>query len=121
MGFYETSPFQFSVSAEIDQQAYWQTSGFEVVDDLGFFTSCQSVHRLEFDQNLIETQEVADVNFAQGLAPVMNYQLALGFERNPAQRQLSLHRLLINSLQKPCPQLAMNFNRSTNDGINLLP
>lgn len=104
--------------SEVDEKAFGESRGFEVVDNLGFFASREGLEGFQFDDYVAETNEVRFVSRLQGLIPIANRQLAFAFERDRCRFELHLQSFLINSLEKAMPQLGVNPHGCTNDCVS---
>jgi hypothetical protein len=58
--------------SEVDQQTFGETRGFEVVDDLGFFSAGEDLERFQFNEDISEANEVGSVDALEFFAPIAN-------------------------------------------------
>ena len=76
-------------SSEVDEEAFGEARGFEVVDDLGFFVSGEGLERFQFDDYVAETNEVCAVYALKFFALVADDEVAFAFIWD--RRSLKLH------------------------------
>ena len=76
-------------SSEVDEEAFGEARGFEVVDDLGFFASGEGLQGFQFDDYVAETNEVCAVYALKFFATVADDEVALTLIRD--RRGLKLH------------------------------
>ena len=104
---------------EVDQQPKPIPGGLEVIVDLSTVLICQFRDRLQFDDDLAETNKVRHIALLQAPAFVAQLQARLGTERNLDQTQFDLQTLLINGFEKPAPFLVVDLETSPDQRVTL--
>ena len=74
--------FQAGVMAEVDEQPHLDAGGAQVVHELGPMLIGQGGDRLDFDDDLAQTEEVRPVGLAQRPALIAQANFLLGQELN---------------------------------------
>ena len=103
--------------SEVDQQTFGETRGFEVVDDLGFFSAGEGLERFQFNDDVSEANEVGSVDALKFFAPIANDKIAFPFERDSGGLKLHLQRFLIDGFQKAVAEFGVNPHGGSDDGV----
>jgi hypothetical protein len=85
---YETFVLQ-GRGSEVDEEAFGEARGFEVVDDLSFFGSGEGLQGFQFDNDVSETNKVRAVDALEFFASISDDEIALAFIWD--RRSLKLH------------------------------
>ena len=104
-------------SSEVDQQTFGKTGGFEVVDDLGFFSTREGLERFQFDDDVSEANEVCSVDALKFFAPIANDEIAFAFEWNGGGFKLHLQRFLVDGFQKAVAEFGVNPHGGSDDRV----
>lgn len=71
--------------------------------------ACQFLHCLEFNNDVLEADEVWFVGLRQLVSLVMQNQFPLGHKWNALSGEFSFQTFLIDGFQKPATHLAVNL------------
>ena len=93
---YETFVLQ-GRGSEVDEEAFGEARGFEVVDDLGFFGSGEGLQGFQFDNDVSETNKVRAEDALEFFASISDDEIALAFIWDRRSLKLHLQRFLIDS------------------------
>jgi hypothetical protein len=119
-GIDEALIFELRIMPEIDKKSDLVPGGVEVVDDLGAVFVGQHGHSLEFQDDILEADEVGFVGLAKRTAFLFQAQRFLGDEGDAFQAKFNLHALLIYCLQKTAALLLVNLEASANDAVRFV-
>src|SRR5208282_3395746 len=97
------------VVAEIDEQAQATASSLQVVVNLGTMRVSQFLEGLDFENDLIEKDEIRNVFLLQRLSLVMQGEFRLRLEDESLESELHLQALLIHRLNEAAPQFFVDF------------
>lgn len=103
--------------SEVDQQTFGETRGFEVVDDLGFFSAGEGLERFQFNDDVSEANEVGSVDALKFFAPIANDEIAFAFERDGGGLKLHLQRFLVDGFQKAVAEFGVNPHGGSDDCV----
>jgi len=91
------------------------SAGFQVVNHLRFFGSCQSCQSLDFNHHTLVTEKISSILCLKLLSFELNGQLDLLTKRNGTFNKFDSECFLINRFQKAGAKLALHFHGSPND------
>ena len=103
--------------SEVDQQTFGETRGFEVVDDLGFFSAREGLERFQFNDDVSEANEVGSVDALKFFAPLSNDEIAFAFERDGGGFKLHLQRFLVDGFQKAVAEFGVDPHGGSDDCV----
>jgi hypothetical protein len=89
----------------------------EVGDELSFVDRQEVFHCLDFQDHGVLHHEVEAVCAVEGKALVTNRDRKLTLDAKSAQDELMREAVLVRRLQKPRPEVAVNFDASADDGF----
>jgi hypothetical protein len=112
---YEAAMFEFG-GAEVQEQANSLTGGGKVVQDLRMIGGAGYRACFDFENDLIEANEVYEVVAAEGPAFVLHTTRLLALKRNCSLGEFDLESILVEDLEKARAQHAMHFVSGTDDG-----
>lgn len=92
-----------------------------MVDHLSAVFVCQLLHRLDFQDDLVETQEVRLVLLLQGPAFVFQLQARLLTEQNSLFFEFKCQTLLVHGLDEPVALVLVCLEASAHDPVALVP
>jgi hypothetical protein len=107
--------FEFGGS-KVQEQANSLTRGGKVVQDLRMIGGAGYRACFDFENDLIEADEVNEVVAAQGPAFVFHATGPLAFKRDLTLAEFDLESILVEDLEKSRPETAMHLVGGADDG-----
>lgn len=102
---------------EVDEEADGQAEELEVGDDLRLMDREQSFDSFDFDDHAVLHHDVEAVAAVEGEAFVVKGDGELTLEAEFTQRELMRQAVLVRGLEKPRPEVAVDFDASTDDEL----
>lgn len=103
--------------SEVDQQTFGEAGGFEVVNDLGFFSAGEGLERFQFNDDVSKANEVGSVDALKFFAPIANDEIAFAFERGGGGFKLHLQRFLVDGFQKAVAEFGVDPHGGSDDCV----
>ena len=114
----ETFPLQAREGTEIDEQPELKSGDFEIIDQLGPVFVSQTFGRLEFDDDLVEAQEIGRVGVFEEPAAIRERIIALSIERDLGHFQFDFQRVLINRFGESVALVFVHRDARADDPIH---
>jgi len=99
----------FWVGSEVGQEPHFVSRRFEVVQDLCPVFGGDFFDGFDFEDHLVETEEIGAEGLDENLAAIGEADFLLGFKRDFAAMELTLQALLINGLQESRSHLPIHL------------
>lgn len=100
---------------EIHEQAEPVAGGVEIIEHLGTMLIRQRRHRLDLQDDLLETDEIRLKSLTKRPAFVAQWQMRLRRKRNALQTQFNFQTLLIDGLSEAATFLVINLKARPHD------
>jgi hypothetical protein len=111
---------ELGIVAKVDEEAEAEAGGLEVIMDLGAVPVGELGNGLDFEDDLVETDEVGLVGLLQEPSLIPQLQISLRVERDPAHPQLQFQALVVDGFEKASPLLVVHFKARSHDPIALV-
>jgi hypothetical protein len=102
---------------EVHEQAQFEASGVEIIQDLGAVFIHEAGNRLQFDDNLIEADKISDKSLLEGMTFVFKPQNSLRNERRSLESEFELQALLKHRLEKSTAFFFIYLKTGTDDFV----
>ena len=96
------------------------SSDFHVIHQLSYLPSAKAIECFQFDDDLVESDEVSYIFLVQNFALVANHQFLLWLEWYAPAPKLDLESLLVYGLKKAATELVIHLHCSSDNLINLI-
>lgn len=106
--------------AEIEQDAYFYFSGFEVVDELCILLAGKIAQRFQFHEDVAVTEEVGDIESGEFNILIIDMNGLFAHKGDVAFLEFDFEGLLINGFQKTGAKDGMDFHSSTDEVVSFV-
>src|ERR1700674_5699514 len=111
---------QLGVIAEVHEQAEAEAGGFQIVEHLGAVLPAELRYGLDFQDDLVVTNEIRLEVLFQRFSFVRQLDFILIAEGNLTESQLQRETLLVDRLTETIPHFVVDLETSTNDRVRLV-